>query len=358
MKKIKVLQLITGLPIGGAEKVLLDLCSHLDQSQTDIFVIGLNNENDLKKDFETEGIFVKILNMKKNPVSFIKTYNELVQFIQEHQIDIIHAHMFHPLVFAYLLKLKNQKLKIVFTSHSENIGGKVREYFISLLKDYRDTDIVFSKNMMNKIYKKNTVVIANGINIELFSKAEKKEPVFTFLSVGILRPGKNQAFLANCARYLKDQGYHFQINIVGAGDQSGDTSEEIKKSIEKYDVKDKIHMLGRRKDIPKLLQTSHCFVLPSSFEGLPIALLEAGAAKLPILSTPVGAIPGIMDENMGYMADQDHFAEKMEYILTHYEEAQSKAASFYTKIHNEFSIERMAQSHEKIYESLVENHEY
>jgi glycosyltransferase involved in cell wall biosynthesis len=354
MKKIRVLQLITGLPIGGAEKVLLDLCTHLDSTKIDIFVLGLNDEDHLKDDFETKGIFTKILYMQRTLKSFMATYHTLGQFIQEHNINIIHAHMFHPLVFAYLLKIKKHDLKIVFTSHSENIGGKLRELFTYLFKNFRDTDIVFSKEMIDKVYyKKNTVVIPNGIDTSFFKTVPERKPLFTFLSIGILRPGKNHAFLAKCAKYLKDKGYSFQIEIVGAGDKSGDTSSEIREKITKYHVEDRVKMLGRRRDIPQLLQTAHCFVLPSNFEGLPIALLEAGAAGLPILSTPVGAIPGILTEDMGYLAEHDHFAEKMEYILTHYEEAQSKAKCFYKKIHHEFSIQNMAKAHEKIYQMLI-----
>ena len=352
MKKIRVLQLITGLPIGGAEKVLLDLCANLDKSIIEPFVIGLNDEDDFKEDFELQGIYVQMLNMKRTPKSLMDTYQKLAHFIQEYQIDIIHAHMFHPLVFSYLLKMKNPKLKIVFTSHSENIGGKFREFFTSILKDYRDIDIVFSKEMITGMYKEDTIVIANGVNIASFKEALEKKPIFTFLSVGVLRPQKNQSFLASCAKYLKDKGYDFQIDIVGAGDASGDTSEEIKEEMQKKGVEDRMNMLGARREIPQLLQTAHCLVLPSHFEGLPIALLEAGAARLPILSTPVGAIPSIISEDSGYLENLDHFAEKMEYILTHYEEAGSRAAHFYEKINAEFSIQGMARSHEKIYQKI------
>jgi len=353
MKKIRVLQLITGLPIGGAEKVLLDLCSNLDRSKIETFVIGLNDEEDFKEDFESQGIYVQMLNMQRTPKSFIEVYKKLAQFAKEHEIDIIHAHMFHPLVFAYMLKIKNSKLKIVFTSHSENIGGRFRELFTYHLKKYRDADIVFSKEMINKMYKGDTIVIANGVNVAAFAEILKKKPIFTFLSVGVLRPGKNQSFLASCAKYLKDKGYDFQIDIVGAGDASGDTSEEIKEEIRKNGVEDKVNMLGARRDVPQLLQRAHCFVLPSFFEGLPIVLLEAGAARLPILSTPVGAIPNIINKNTGYIEELDHFAKRMEYILSHYEEAISKAKCFYKKVSNEFSIGRMARSHEEIYQKLV-----
>jgi len=352
MKKVNVLQLITGLPIGGAEKVLLDLCSHLDRSRIALYVIGLNDEEHLKGDFESQGIFVQMLKMKKTPTGLLRVLRELTAFVDARRIDVIHAHMFHPLLLACLLKMKRRGLKIVFTSHSENIGGRARELFTYLTKGCRDVDIVFSDSMISRMYKKSAIVVPNGVDVTLFTDVLEKNPIFTFITVGVLRPGKNHAFLAACAKYLKENGYRFRIDIVGAGDDSGDLSEEIRAAIIENGVEDEVRMLGARRDIPQLLQKAHCFVMPSLFEGLPIVLLEAGAARLPILSTPVGAIPTLLDAGSGYMEDVDHFAEKMAYILTHYEEACAKAEHFYEKVNETFSIQKMARVHEKIYQNV------
>ena len=353
MKKVKVLQLITGLPIGGAEKVLLDLCVNLKGSDIVPYVAGLNSEDDLKKDFERHGISVQMLNMKKSPGGLIEVLGELTRMIDRYDIQIIHAHMFHPLLLACILKVKKRGIKVVFTSHSENIGGKFRELFTYFSKPCRDVDIVFSRSMISRMYKKDTEIVANGVNVAAFSDSMEKRSVFTFLSVGVLRPGKNHSFLAQCAKYLKERGYEFQINIVGSGDDSGDESGEISSEIEKYGVADVVHMLGARRDIPKLLQSAHCFVMPSLFEGLPIVLLEAGAAKLPILSTPVGSIPNVIDDESGYLEELDGFCEKMAYILTHYEEAAAKAEHFFQRVNREFSIQMMAKAHENIYLKLL-----
>jgi glycosyltransferase involved in cell wall biosynthesis len=350
--KINVLELITGLPIGGAEKVLLDLCRNLDRSKIEPFVIGLNDESDFKKDFEKENIHVNILNMQKNIVSFIRTYRQLSLFIKHRDITIIHAHMFHPLVFAYALKLRYPHLKIVWTSHSENINGKIREVFVYLLKSFRDIDIIFSKKMQSFIYKKEARIITNGVDLALFNHKVKKRDTFTFINISIFREAKNQAFLAECAKYLKEQGYDFVINIIGSGDHSGDCSKEIKEAIQKNDMEDYIKLLGTRRDIEFQLKSSHCFVLPSYYEGLPIVLLEAGAAKVPILSTPVGAIPDIINESTGYLCNLEQFAKMMEHILNHYDEAKNRAECFYQKICRDLSIESMAKKHEEIYCTL------
>jgi glycosyltransferase involved in cell wall biosynthesis len=354
--KVKVLHIITGLPIGGAEKVLLDLSTHLNKDIITPFVIGLNNEVDLIEDFRKQNIWVKPLNMKKNPKGFFYAMKEINSIIKDKQIDIIHAHMFHPLVFAYTVKKANPNIKIVFTSHNENIGSHSRELFTHSLKKFRDVDIVFSKEMITNMYKDNSIVIPNGIDIDAFKQEVEKEEKFTFLSVGVLREQKNQPFLAECAKILKDRGYtNFQINIVGAGDASGDLSESIKASIKEHGVEEYVNMLGSRRDIPILLKKSHCFVMPSLFEGLPISILEAGAASLPIIATPVGAIPSVIDKNSGYLATLENFADVMEEVLREYDRATKKAEIFLKEIELNYSIDNMALSHEKIYTQLLEN---
>lgn len=352
MKKIRVLQLITGLPLGGAEKVLLDLCSNLDKDTIENHVIGLNDEIDFKEDFIQNQIIVKNLNMTRSLKSFFKTAKFLNNYIKDEKINIVHAHMFHPLIFAFVLKIVHPRLKVVFTSHNINIGSYSREMLTFLLKPFRDTDVVFSKDMITKMYKKDTRVIPNGIDVSAYDGNFEKNKKFTFISVGVLREQKNQLFLPSCASYLKKKGIkNFEIAIVGGADASGDMREEIHQEIAKYEVEKEINMMGPRRDIPELLRKAHCFVMPSNFEGLPIALLEAGASKLPIISTPVGAIPSIIDESCGYLSDLDNFAKTMLEVIQNQTKAEEKAIKLKAKIEKEFSIRSMAKAHEEIYKS-------
>lgn len=354
MEKINILHLITGLPIGGAEKVLLDLCSNLDKEAINNHVIGLNDEADFTEDFIQSEIHVENLDMTKNFKSFLATAQTVNQYIKVHNIHILHVHMFHPLIFAFIAKIKHPKLKVVFTSHNVNIGSKLREVITTILKPFRDTDIVFSKDMITSMYKKDTVVIPNGIDTSAYQTKRDKNEKFTFISVGVLREQKNQLFLPSCAAYLKKNGVeNFEIAIVGGADASGDMREEIYAEIKKYSVEKEISMMGARRDIPELLQKAHCFIMPSHFEGLPIALLEAGAAVLPIISTPVGAIPSVIDEHSGYLADLDSFAQTMLEVAQNPDEAQKRAKNLHLKIEKEFSIKSMANAHKEIYKKLL-----
>jgi glycosyltransferase involved in cell wall biosynthesis len=352
VKKIKILQLITGLSIGGAEKVLLDLCHYLDKDKIECYVVGLNHEDVMNKGFEKEGVFVKNLGMKKDIKSILKSLKEFNSFMKNRDIDIIHAHMFHSLIFAYIAKLRYPKLKIIFTPHSENIGSKLREKITKYMKYFRDTDIIFSEDMYTDMYKSNVKVIPNGIDIEKFVLDLPKNRRFTFISVGVLREGKNHIALVEYAKTLKSLGYDFEIHIVGSGDASGDEQKNIEEAIKKAEVNDVLKMFGSRDDIPELLNKAHCFVMPSLYEGLPISLLEAGAAGLPIISTPVGAIPTVIGKEYGYLAKLDKFGESMEYVLNHKEEAMQIGQNFSKSIYKQYSIKNMVISLEEIYQNV------
>jgi glycosyltransferase involved in cell wall biosynthesis len=345
MKKCRVLHIITSLAVAGAEKVLLDLCIHHDKERFEYFVAGLNDWDYLLDDFKKNTLFSTSIGMGKDPKSFFKALKELDKIIKKYEINIIHAHMQHPLLMAYMLKLKHPKIKIVHTSHNENLGSKFWELFTGKLRSFRDADVIFSEEMRSKFYLDDAYVIPNGISIDKYRVDEKKEERFTYLSIGILREQKNQKFLIKNAKELQKRGVDFQIWIVG----NGPLEKELKTLIKDEGVEDIVKMLGLRDDIPRLLNQAHALVMPSFYEGLPITILEAGAAKLPIIATDVGVIKSVTG-NDAYICDIDSFIDNMEEVYNNYNDALKKADNLYEKIVSKYSIQSMAREHEKIYE--------
>ena len=118
-------------------------------------------------------------------------------------------------------------------------------------------------------------------------------------------------------------------------------------------MKEYVKLLGLRNDIPELLNQSHCLLMPSLWEGLPIVILEAGASNLPIIATPVGSIPSLLNGENSYLSDFENFKEKMLYIFNNYSEAKIKSEKLFYDIKNIYSIEIIVKKHEKIYKDLV-----
>ena len=346
-KKCKVLHIITSLAVAGAEKVLLDLCKYKDSDNFEYFVAGLNDWDYLLDEFKQYTTYSTSIGMGKDIGSFIKAIKELDEIIKKYDIKILHAHMQHPLLIAYVLKLKNRDLKIVHTSHNENLGSKFWELFTQGLKRFRDEDVIFSEEMRSKFYLDSAKVIPNGIYIDKYRVDIKKEDKFTLLSIGILREQKNQKFLIQNVKKLIDDGLDLVIWIVG----NGPLEDELKELIKKEGVEAYVKMLGLRDDIPTLLNKAHVLVMPSFYEGLPITILEAGAAKLPIIATNVGVIKSVVQDD-GYITDIDNFLDAIKNVYEDYDLAKEKANRLYKRIVEKYSIESMARSHEKIYKSL------
>ena len=348
MNKSNILQLITGLGVGGAEKVVLELVKNSNNDFFNHHVIGLSKSAELDFKFKEAGIETIILNRDKSLTDFVGMVSYVNSFVKENKIDIIHAHMSHAMFVAAATKLLNTHMKIVFTSHNVNVGSKLREFIIFLLKPFRNADIIFSKDQLDSKYISNYFVIPNGIDLAAYKQNIEKFSTFTFLAVGSLGEQKNHMHLIQCAKSLKSK-YEFQVLIAG----DGPLRNELEKQIELYDLKDYVKLLGLRSDIPDLLNKAHCFVMPSLWEGMPIAILESGASSLPVISTPVGTIPSLIDVSNGYLAAEDDFCKVMEDVINNYEEATIKATILYQKVIKDYSIDNVLTEHEKLYSGLL-----
>jgi glycosyltransferase involved in cell wall biosynthesis len=347
MKKNKIVHLITGLNVGGAEKVVFDLALELNKRGYENLVVGISEKDFLAKMFKEAGITVEILNVDKKISSFIKGLMAFYKLIKKNDIKIIHAHMTHALIMAVCVKFFIPSIKIVFTSHSFNVGSKMRENIIMFLKPFRNVDIIFSAKMQKKMYRKNTVIIPNGINTALYKIGVPKNEIFTFLSIGRIETVKNHIFLVDIAEKLQSE-FNFEIHIVG----EGILKEELVAYLDEKKVSHIFKLLGYRSDVNVICNQSHAFVLPSLWEGLPISLLEAGASSLPVIVTPVGSIPELIDDTNGYLAELTLFAEKMKLVYSNYPEAVRKGKALQQTIENQYDLNRIAEKHIEIYKSL------
>lgn len=348
MKKINILHLVTGLGMGGAEKVVLDLATYTNKEDFNTYVVSMSKHDALLSQFLDNNIDTRILKKSNSFKDLISIIKELNSFVKEKKIKIIHAHMAHSIIVASIIKILNPSLRIVFTSHSLNIGSKIREMIVWFLKPFRDVDIVFSKEILKYFYKKDYVVVPNGIKIDKYDLNIEKNEKSTFIAIGRLEPVKNHLFLIEMVNELKDK-YDFELHIVGDSYLRNDIENKIKE----YNLDDRVKLLGIRTDIPNLLNQSHCLVMPSLWEGLPIVILEAGASGLPVISTPVGSIPSVINGENGYLSSLEDFKNSMIHVMENYDDAKAKGKKLFKDINKTYSIDSVVLEHEKIYKELI-----
>lgn len=265
INKIIILHLISGLGQGGAEQLLFDLSVEFKNSEEfESSIITFSNEVTLLSEFENNDIYVNVLYKRKTFINLFKIIFEIMLYIKKKKVDIIHVHMSHAMMVAAILKIRFPKLKIVFTSHNVNLGNRLREVIIFLLKPFRNVDILFSENMYKWFTKNNYKIIPNSIRVEDFEMEAEKFEKFTFIAIGNIKEAKNYPFLIDCTKDLS-QNFDFQVLIVG----SGEDKAELEEKVQKLQLEDYVQILGHQNNIAELLNKSHCLVILYSEKECP-----------------------------------------------------------------------------------------
>lgn len=346
--KIQIVQLISGLDFGGAEQVVYDLSLQLKTQGYQIQVLSMLARTQRLSAFLQKNIDTAVLGMGpawkigKNLAITLKTHKMLSS--QKH--EIIHAHMFHALVFAIVLKCLDPKRKIVFTRHNAvSVFTASQRIFIWMTKVFRHADVVFSHSELKHRDVKNGVVIPNGIS-EKTGSAQSTPQRFIFLSVGMFRYQKNYQVLPDIAKKMVETGYSaFEIWLCG----DGDTLEETKNKANLLGVAAHFRFLGANPDPDQYYAQAHAYILPSKWEGMPISVLEAAMFGLPVILTPVGALVDHFDNSLVYFRKPDDFATTMIEVAKNYEEALETGKKLRARVLDLFSVSSMVTKHIDLY---------
>jgi glycosyltransferase involved in cell wall biosynthesis len=345
----RVLQLITGLGVGGAERVVLELADRLVKQGCPVIVVALDGNGSLLKQYKNADFHVHLLDInKKNPFSILRALFALISLVRREKVTVIHAHMFHALLAGLVCRLARPKIKLVFTSHNFAGFSSMRRLLITKTKLLRAVDIVFVKDQHEAMNAADTVVRPNGVAINLNEKPRqlttKEKRVFLF--VGRLEMQKNPLALIEAFFAMKHKGCDLWL----AGD--GILRKEVEQLVASLGLGGRVKMLGIQNDIPSLLRQVDCFVMSSSWEGLPMALLEAGAAALPVIATPVGAIPDVLGKDCGYLTKIENLAEALDVVIDDYAMAKIRGLRLQERIAAVYNLDQTSTQHKKLYAQL------
>lgn len=141
-------------------------------------------------------------------------------------------------------------------------------------------------------------VIHNGVDAERFDRERKPVPG-RLLLVGRLSHAKRPDVALQVLRVVRDQHPTAELHIVGGGPEE----DRVRGLVDELGLQHAVRLLGRRDEVATVLAEADCLVLTSDWEGCPIAVLEAMAAGVPIVSTDVGGVPElVVDGETGLLA--------------------------------------------------------
>ena len=310
--KIHILHLINSLIMGGAEVALLHYIQALGQEDYDHYVYSFGHDGPIRKKIEALGVSVyfgpkraSIKNPFKFSITLLVLVKDLLNFIKFNKIHVIHSHLGQPNQLAVLIG-KLSGISAFPTIHSTNAFEDTRSswdprvYFIKMVNAiiYRMAErvVVVSpkiKDIIRQTYgleNSQVVVLKNGIIIEdSFSESQPLGQEFSdsknklrIVAAGRLVPLKCFETLVKAVAKIVEQGQHdLLVLIIGDGEER----PRLEKLIAELRLESYVKLLGLRHDVIELMREADIFVIPSSYEGLSIAMIEAMACGLPIIGS-------------------------------------------------------------------------
>lgn len=380
-KRQNILFVIGSLEIGGAERQMATLIKRIHNRTYFCHVFSLQLDGILKADLADVGVPVYSGGLKKGDLSrapwkLISAQWKLIRTIQ--QLKPIIVHSFLPLVtFMGALAGRLSQVPLVITSR--RALGTHQERFailrhLDLMANFLSHSVtVNSKAVLSDVIKRDRarpdklVLIYNGINSVPFEVASRIRDKLrgemgltgsdkVIIVVANLIPYKGHFDFLKAARLVSD---HIPTALFWlVGDDRGILNDlEHVSSI--LGIHKKVRFMGQRCDIDSLLAVSNLAVLPSHEEGFSNVILESMAAGLPVVATSVGGNPeAVVDGVTGWLVPPRNpavMAEKIVDLLGNPRRAISWGERGRRRVKELFSVEKMVESHVRLYEGRGTN---
>ena len=267
----------------------------------------------------------------------IQAYKQLKKMVEEKQYTLVHCHSPIGSVIARLACRKQRKkgLKLIYTAHGFHFftGAPKKNWLIfypieKIFARYTDILITICSEDYQRARKKKlgkNIVYSPGVGIDvdkvkkIDKKADKRQMLgirekdILVLSVGELNQNKNHETIVRALKQLNRTDVHYVI--CGQGDKK----EELERMAKQFGMEERLHLLGFRTDALEWMKVADLFAFPSYREGLPVSLMEAMAAGLPVVCSKIrGNVDLIKDGEGGYMCepmDVASFAENLSRLI-------------------------------------------
>jgi sugar transferase (PEP-CTERM/EpsH1 system associated) len=368
-ERVKVAHVITELNVGGAEQLLVNTVECTNRERFEPLVVALYAGNTRLADrIRAQGVAVVCLGMTaKWRVDGLWRFFRL---LRRERPAILHGWLFHAIVVARIIGRIAGVPIVVSARHNVNIGGSARERVnrwtnwlddrtIAVSESIRQVEVTRGRSSAERV-----VTILNGVPRMAFPpraearrrlRAEFDLPAQAVVlgTVARLHKQKGHAVLARAVQQLVERFPLVHCVWVGDGEEKG----RLETLVGKLGISAHVRFAGSRSDVPDLLAGMDLFVLPSHWEGMPVAILEAMAAGLPVVATAVGGTPEVVeDETTGLLPpprDPVALAEAISRLLRDPERARRMGEAGRKRVETEFSMDANVRRVEALYEQLL-----
>lgn len=299
-KNLKVALVITGLGVGGAERVVVDLADGLVSRGHEVLLVYLTGEALVQP--KNPAIKIVALGMR-SALGVLGAYRLLRNVLRAFKPDVVHGHMVHANILVRLLRLTLPLSRVITTAHNSNEGGRLRMLAYRWTDRLADLSTNVSEEAVTSFLQRRAVkpgrmvVVHNGIDTEKYRYSETArlgvrrelgiaKEITLLLAVGRMSEAKDypNLFIALSLLGGSNSGCHLFV----AGD--GQLFEPLARQVKTLGLQSCVHFLGVRQDVARLYSAADAFVLSSAWEGLPMVILEAMANERIVVATDCGGV--------------------------------------------------------------------
>jgi glycosyltransferase involved in cell wall biosynthesis len=365
--KIKIMYLITGLNVGGAELVLLRLAKGLDKKRFETFVYSILPIGKVGERMQQEGIRVESLGVRMK--YDFRALFRLIAKLRTERPDILHTFLFHSNLIGRIAGRIAHVPIIISSIRNEYFGGFFRERLLKWTDSLCTITTIVSQRAAERMRRLQIVsaekikVIYNGVDTDKFVKINSQEarknlgikggPVF--VSVGSLTEQKGYPYLFEALANLKGEYPDLVLLVIGEGPER----QALEKNVRTLKLENAIRFLGVRENVVDYLNAADIFILASLWEGLPNVVIEAMACEVLVIATNVGGVSEIIDDGVnGFLVpsrDAMALAQKIRYALELSDVRRREiGAAARKKVVEHFSLETMISAYVELYDKLLQ----
>jgi L-malate glycosyltransferase len=306
-----ICHVLHSLCVGGAEVLVARLARRLGDSYRFLFVC-LDELGSLGRDLRAEGFPVHVLERRAGLDWDLP--RRMANFWRAFDVDLVHAHQYTPFFYSLVARWWYRRLPVLFTEHGRHFPDYPRKKRIlanRLLLNRRDRIVGVGQAVRMALIENEGLpadrvgVIYNGVDLSAYaSGTNQRDAVRKELGIG-----DQDLMIVQVARldYLKDHATALRtlqhvlsrrpearLVLVGEGPERA----SIEGLIHEHRLTPFVRVLGLRRDVPRLLGAADVFLLSSISEGIPLTIIEAMAAGVPVVSTDVGGVAEILEHGL------------------------------------------------------------
>jgi glycosyltransferase involved in cell wall biosynthesis len=367
-KPKKILHLIQSLDNGGCENMLLRTLPLLNQQGLENVIVTLKTEGSLADQMKSKGI--PLYSVYQKHLLDIPSYIRLFEIIRNQRPQLIITYLLHADIIGRLFLQSFGSAKVIpflrtTYNHPRYLLARIFERVTkSLVKHYlaNSQAVKYFYTHTLGVKPEKITVIPNGIDADYFNSIPRDENLresfgikpkdTAIICVANLHPNKGHQYLLEAFETVFQEQQNIHLLIVGDGEEK----ENLLNQTSNYSSKNNIHFLGRRNDVPQLLKISDIFVLPTLFEGMSNAIMEAMASSLPIITTDIPENRALIEHKASGMLTPPENTQSLSTVIqdllnnTTLRENFGKEAK--KTIEERFSLEKIADQLKNFYSSL------